>query len=256
MGKLGNKPDDATAASDAKSQPPRIASQPRQLGRRLTFSFAGLERPQLHKVEFRYSDSSKVAACGEGLTRYFGWTAVPQALPYQSAPVETPASEVKSNAETVDSAALAQAALEAQRRQEQEKANAALEAQRRQQAERSAALEVQKQQEKEKATALEMQKRQEREKMIEQITSTLTNQVALLSQFKTDCQTRFDNNTNKLAKVAYSSRKSLTKNNEDFRQKVAKNAQIEETSLDNMQKDMRVVSANPQVDPRDRSRIS
>jgi hypothetical protein len=46
----------------------------------LTLHFVGLDTPQLHKAEFRYSDSSRVAACGQGLTRYFNWTEVPQAF--------------------------------------------------------------------------------------------------------------------------------------------------------------------------------
>jgi hypothetical protein len=80
MGKTGNRPDNATAGSDAKSQPARGVAQLGQFGRRLSLSFVGFDKPRLQKVEFRYSDSCKVAACGEGLTRYFGWTAVPQAL--------------------------------------------------------------------------------------------------------------------------------------------------------------------------------
>jgi hypothetical protein len=72
----------------------------------------------------------------------------------------------------------------------------------------------------------------------------------LLTQFRTDCQTRLDNNTNKIAKLATASRTSLTKNNDDFRDKIAKNAQINAGSLENMRQDMQAVSVNPKLDPR------
>src|ERR1039458_4693247 len=114
-----------------------------------------------------------------------------QAIP----PVVTPTPEVKSAVATSDFAADKQAKLEELRREQRAKQNAA--------------LEVQKQQEQEKAAALELQRRQDREKIVDQITSTLTNQVALLSKFKTDCQTRLNNNTNKDAEDASADRKSV-----------------------------------------------
>jgi hypothetical protein len=178
-------------------------------------------------------------------------------------PVVTPApdmksAEEKSNFEARVQAAVdalrrqdaekAAAALEAQKREEQAKEQVALEAQKRQEAERLAALEAQKQQE--KAAALEAQKRQERDATIQQINSTLTNQVALLSKYKTDCLTRLDNNTNELAKVAATSKKSLTKIIDELRQQITNEVQSQEISLGNAQKDAQAVSNNPRLDPR------
>ena len=145
--------------------------------------------------------------------------------------------------------AKAQAALEIQKQQEKEKA-AALEAQKREEAEQQAALEAQRRQEAERRAALQQQKREERAKLIGQINTTLTNQTALLSKYYTDCQTRLDNNTIKLAKIAPSSRPSLTSNNDEFRLRLVKNVQIEQTSLDNVQKDMQALGSHPQFDPR------
>lgn len=159
--------------------------------------------------------------------------------PVSSVPLSVkPAGAVKSAIDASNSAALAQAALEAQRRQEEEKVK------------EQAAIDLQRRQEEAKKADLEMQKRQEREQMIAQINGAVSNQVALLSQFKTDCQAKLDNNTNKLAKVASSARKSLKKTNDEFREQLAKRIHDQEVSLDNVQKDMRAVSFNPQLNPR------
>ena len=182
---------------------------------------------------------------------------IPAALPVV-------APDTKSAAEISNSAALAQAALDAQKRQEAEKQaaleaqkreeqakeQAALEAQKRQEAERLAALELQKQQEKERAAALELQKQQETARVVEQVKTALADQEAQRAKLLADCETRLANNTNKIAKLATASRTSLTKNNDDFRDKIAKNAQINAGSLENMRQDMQAVSANPKLDPR------
>ena len=141
------------------------------------------------------------------------------------APVATPAPDIKSAEEksnfearvqaAVDAlrrqdAEKAAAALEAQKREEQAKEQAALEAQKRQEAERLAALEIQKQQEKERAAAFELQKKQEAAKMVEQIKTALADQETQRAKLLADCETRLASNTNKIAKVATASRKSNT----------------------------------------------
>jgi len=136
------------------------------------------------------------------------------------------------------------------------------EAIRRQELERLTALEIQKQQEREKAAAqeqkrqeaerlalVEKQKRQEREKTVEQAQSTLTNQLTLLLEYKTNCEIRLATNALRIAKVAASSRKPLIMRNDEFRQHLVRNMQIEQSSLDNFQKDVQAVSSNPQLDP-------
>lgn len=159
----------------------------------------------------------------------------PDNPPPTASQVQTPA--ITPTAQTDNSAALAQAALEAQRHQEEEKVK------------EQAAIDLQRRQEEAKKADLEMQKRQEREKVVEGISNTVTAQLAMLSKFKTDCLTRLDNNTNGLAKLVSASRRSLKKNNDDFRSQIEKNVQIQETSLNNVKQDMLVLASNPQLDP-------
>jgi len=56
----------------------------------------------------------------------------------------------------------------------------------------------------------EEQKRETTRQLVEQMKSILTNQAALTAQFKIDCQTRLNNNTNKIAKLARSYKEKLT----------------------------------------------
>ena len=170
----------------------------------------------------------------------------------ESPAVVTSPVEAKGDADSVNAAAIAQAALEAQRQQDQEKADA--EARKRKEAEaakQQADMEAQRRQEQERQQAALEQKRQERENMIAQLKSTLTTQTALLAKFKADCMARLDNNaTNKLLKLTASSRRALSKTNDEFREQIAKNAKIQEDSLDNAKKDTEAISANPQLDPK------
>lgn len=70
----------------------------------------------------------------------------------------------------MDSAAVAQAALEKRRQEEQEKIA------------------------------------QERQQLIQQMTDTVAAQSAIFEEFKTNCESRLDNNTNRIAAVSHSYR--------------------------------------------------
>ena len=157
-------------------------------------------------------------------------------------PIAAPAPQTKSAAEASNSAALAQAALELKRRQEQEKADAEMEAQ------RQAALELAKKQEAEKAAALESAKQQAKGKIFNEIKSSLTNQVALLSKYRSDGQSRLDNNTNKIAKVASSSKKYLNEINDRTRVQMLQNLQNQENFLKQFQDTLPVLISSPQAD--------
>ena len=182
---------------------------------------------------------------------------IPAALPVV-------APNTKSAAEISNSAALAQAALDAQKRQEAEKqaaleaqkreeqakAAAALEAQKRQEAERLAALELQKQQEKERAAALELQKQQETARVVEQVKTALADQEAQRAKLLADCETRLANNTNKIAKVATASRKTLQQNNDVLKEKIETALKTEDDSFKHMEGLLPPLAPNPQPDPR------
>jgi hypothetical protein len=188
----------------------------------------------------------------------------------QSPALAAPAPEIKSAAEASNSAALAQAALELKRRQEQEKADAeaaaqkqaALELAKKQEAEKLAAAAVQQHQELEKpgaelakllragnATPVQTTKQQERDKVIEQIKSTLTNQTAQLSKFRTDMQTRLESTTNKIASTPSSVRKTLNKSNTDMRVQLIELIQNQEKFLNQFQETLPAMIANPRLDP-------
>jgi hypothetical protein len=182
---------------------------------------------------------------------------IPAALPVA-------APDTKSAAEISNSAALAQAALDAQKRQEAEKQaaleaqkreeqakeQAALEAQKRQEAERLAALELQKQQEKERAAALELQKQQETARVVEQVKTALADQEAQRAKLLADCETRLANNTNKIAKVATASRKTLQQNNDVLKEKIETALKTEDDSFKHMEGLLPPLAPNPQPDPR------
>ncbi len=151
----------------------------------------------------------------------------------QSPPVVAPA------VKTDNSAALAQAALEAQRRQDEEKAKA------------QAALEAQKRrEEQQKQAALEQQKLEENQRIYEQIKTTLAAEAAQVSKFKAQCQTRLDNNTNKIAGVARSARKTLNQFNDTARANFPKALQEQENMLNHFQGLLPSLSSDPQSDPR------
>ena len=69
------------------------------------------------------------------------------------------------------------------------------------------------------------------------------------SEFRTNFQTRLNNNTNRIANVAYSSRKPLLKFNEDAREEIEKSMKKEEDYFSSRQKLMVTLSTNPAVDP-------
>ena len=46
----------------------------------MKLTFRGGDTPQLHRIEFRHDEKSRSLWLEQGKTRYFGWTAVPQAL--------------------------------------------------------------------------------------------------------------------------------------------------------------------------------
>ena len=137
-------------------------------------------------------------------------------------PIVTPAIESKSAVEKENSAALAQAALEKQKRQEQEARQA----------------------------ALEQERRRDKEKAFEQIKTALAEQVAQLSKFKSDCETRLDNNTNKIVGVARSYRRSLSQQNDNAREAILKAIQNQEDLLSRSQESWQMLSSDPQSDPR------
>jgi len=180
-------------------------------------------------------------------------------------PVATPAPDIKSAEEksnfearvqaAVDTlrrqdAEKAAAALEAQKREEQAKEQAALEAQKRQEAERLAALEIQKQQEKERAAALELQKQQETAKVLEQVKTALADQEAQRAKLLADCETRLTNNTNKIAKVATASRKTLQHNNDVLKEKIETALKTEDDSFKHIEGLLPPLAPSPQPDPR------
>lgn len=180
-------------------------------------------------------------------------------------PVATPAPDIKSAEEksnfearvqaAVDAlrrqdAEKAAAALEAQKREEQAKEQAALEAQKRQEAERQAALELQKQQEKERAAALELQRQQETAKVLEQVKTALADQEAQRAKLLADCETRLANNTNKIAKVATASRKTLQHNNDVLKEKIETALKTEDDSFKHIEGLLPPLAPSPQPDPR------
>lgn len=133
-------------------------------------------------------------------------------------------------------AALAQAALETQRRQEEEKAR------------EQAALEAQQRQEQERLAALETQKRQERENAFDQVRTALTDESVELSKFKAACVGQFDNNTNKIAELSRAYRKPFTQRNESTRAEVLASLQGDEDGLSKAQTTVNELAADPQTD--------
>lgn len=137
--------------------------------------------------------------------------------PQETPPVVTPA------VATQNSAAVAQAALEAQQRQEAEKEMA--------------------------LAALELKKRQERKTAFEQMDNTITAQSAQLSKFKADCVSRLDNNTNKVAALSWFRRKRFKKDNDSNRAYILAVLQQEEDILNKSQIALRINAANPKSSP-------
>lgn len=105
-----------------------------------------------------------------------------------------PAAKIATNAPvvTADVAAQAQAALQAKLRGEQDKEQAAA---------------------KEKEELALQKLKERRNQLIGQITNTLEAQILQLGEFKTNCLNRLNDNTNKIAKLSRSFRKSLTERN-------------------------------------------
>lgn len=60
-----------------------------------------------------------------------------------------------------------------------------------------------------------------RQQALVQIKATLDEQASLLTKFKTNCEATLDDNTNKIARLSYSNRKSLGKVNQELRDSLA-----------------------------------
>jgi hypothetical protein len=136
------------------------------------------------------------------------------------------------------------------RLEERTKAEAALEIQKQKEKEKAAALEAQRRQEAERQAALEQQKHEENQRIFEQIKTTLAVETEQVSKFKAECQTRLDNNTNKIAGVARSARKNLNQFNDTARANFPKALQEQEDMLNHFQGLLPSLSADPQSDPR------
>jgi hypothetical protein len=135
----------------------------------------------------------------------------------------------------VHSTAAAQASSEQNRRSEDQKTTGALE---------------EPQREKDTLVTAESAKPQERENAIEQINATLTNQTAQLYDYRTNCIARLDDNTNKIAKVASSSRKSLTKLNAHTREMLVNQIQGQEDFLKQFKESLPALLSNPRLEPK------
>ncbi len=84
-----------------------------------------------------------------------------------------------------------------------------------------AKLDEQKRLEAQRLQAQEEQRIKERNQVIEQIKTTLDNELAQVATFKSNCLTKLNDNTNKIAKLSYSYRKSTGEINEEMRATLA-----------------------------------
>jgi len=82
-------------------------------------------------------------------------------------------------------------------------------------------LDEQKRLEAQRLQAQEEQRIKERNQVIEQIKTTLDNELAQVATFKSNCLTKLNDNTNKIAKLSYSYRKSTGEINEEMRATLA-----------------------------------
>ena len=237
------------AFQDAKATAAETLSQILKSKRIIRFAVIGLILVALVAVgipvfRFIQSQSSKSAIPPVAVAEQ---TQPPRANPSTPPPTtpqvqnQTPQSPpvVAPTADASNSAAIAQAALEAKQREEQEKAKqqAALETQRRQEEAR-------------KQAALEAEKQQARQKVFDQIKNTLVTESAQVSKFKAECETRLNSNTNKLAKLARTPRKKLTEFNDTALQNFPKALQEQETMLTHFQDLLKQLADNPDSDTR------
>jgi flagellar biosynthesis GTPase FlhF len=122
----------------------------------------------------------------------------------QPPPVAAPAPQVELPKTNSDMLA-AQAALENQKRQD-EQARQEAEVKRKQAEQEQARLEQEKRRQEEQQARMEEQKRQERERLVTQVQGDIAAQSILLSNFIAGCQQRLDASTNKLPGIVRSSR--------------------------------------------------
>lgn len=80
MGSEGKKGREHEAAASAANTESQGDSQACRSGRRLSLWFVDVAKPQLHRVEFLYSNASKLRSYEQGDDPHFAWTPVPQGL--------------------------------------------------------------------------------------------------------------------------------------------------------------------------------
>jgi hypothetical protein len=115
-------------------------------------------------------------------------------------------------------------------------------------AQEQARLEKQKQLEAQQLQAQEEQRIKERNQNIGQIKTALENELAQVASFKATCLTTLDDNTNKIAKVSFLSRKALIQRNDDKRQDVIAELEKQERVLTHDQQSMQDLISDPDTD--------
>ena len=94
----------------------------------------------------------------------------------------------------------------------------------------------------------EAQRSLEREKLLGQIRTTLAAQSEELANFKADCMSRLDGNTNKIAKAARSQRDALKQLNDGDREEIKKGIEKEQAFLAGCKEELDLAQADPKFD--------
>jgi hypothetical protein len=149
-----------------------------------------------------------------------------QPQPPESPPAVAPTAEVKTQAPPtlpvevappavapVDSAAIAQTALEKQRQEEQARLA------------------------------------QERQNAVEQITNMVSVEIAMAGKFKVDCETAFAANSNKLSELSFSSRKKLGQQNSNLQDTATDLITHEQAALDKLAHSLPLAITNSAWNP-------